>query len=52
MRTRRTKRKNGKEKSSIGAISVLVNNILAGCLVILFIGVCAFAILFLAMCLL
>ncbi len=45
----RTESVNGEEGAS--ALRLLIKRILAGSLVILFIGVCSFAILFLAMCL-
>lgn len=41
-----------KETEGQTAFRLLIKRILAGSLVILFIGVCSFAILFLAMCLL
>ena len=41
-----------KEAESPTAFRLLIKRILAGSLVILFIGVCSFAVLFIAMCLL
>lgn len=47
----RKKEKTGKERD-YATLRLLANRILTGSLAILFIGVCSFAILFIAMCLL